>query len=267
MADYSRYKGLEFEMLDDEVLRVAMISGNAAAQHTDLADIWPEIDRDPDVRVILVGQGPPVDETLSTYGKEMMDLSRTVIMDWDTRMKVMQEAADLVYNMLNCKKPIVAMYPGAFAPIAVQADVSITTKDAVWRDQHVGYLGCVAGDYSVMSWPLHIGMAKAKYHLMTSEQFSGQEAYDWGLVSLVVDDEEALEAKGREVATKLARGSQRAIRWTKQALNNHYRQNGAAFDASLAWEFITLGRENPDVLEGLEATVEGRQPNFPEKLP
>jgi enoyl-CoA hydratase len=270
-TDYSKYTGLDVTMVQDGIIQISMRGGDARKQHTDLSEIWLDVDRDPDVRVALAGGSPPPEQTLSTYGEDedmnkmtgtALDMTRNVIDSFDTRMKVIQEASDLVYNILNCRKAIVALYPGTFAPVALHADVTITAKDAVWMDSHVGSLGVVAGDHAVMSWPLHMGMAKAKYYLLTSASFTGEEAAQFGLVALAVEADE-LEAKGLQIARILAAGSQRAIRWTKQTLNHHYRMASPTFDASLALEAITLGRENPDVQEGISALIEGREPKFP----
>jgi enoyl-CoA hydratase len=259
---YDSYEGLVVEMVEDGVLRIAMRAEKTGQQHGDLGRIFIELDRDPDVRAVLVGpdRREDVDETISKYGGATFRLMREVSGDWDTRMRVYQEASDLVYNLINCTKPVVALYPGAFAPVTLHADISVATRDAVFFDAHVGY-GVVAGDHAVMSWPLHIGMAKAKYYLLTSRKLSGEEAERLGLVSLVVDEPE-LEDTGRELARELAHGSQRAIRWTKHALNNYYRMAGPSFDASLAMEFIGFG--GPDVVEGTDAMEEKRRPEFPE---
>ena len=78
-------------------------------------------------------------------------------------------------------------------------------------------------------------------------------------MSLVVDDDKVHE-QALEVARKLAAGAQSAIRFTKLALNNYYRQFGAAFDASLGFEF--LGFFGPDAKEGVASHREKRPPRF-----
>jgi enoyl-CoA hydratase len=99
---------------------------------------------------------------------------------------------------------------------------------------------------------------------MLCEQVSGEEAERIGLVSLVVDDDQ-VQDKAMEVAEKLADGAPSALRWTKYALNNWFRQAGPTFDTSLALEF--LGFTGPEVREGLAAFADKRRPNFDQDCP
>ena len=85
------------------------------------------------------------------------------------------------------------------------------------------------------------------------------EAERIGLISLTVDDEE-LDDKALEVATRLSKGAPSAIRWTKNALNNWFRMAGPSFDASVAYEM--LGLTGPEVREGVASHREKRAPNF-----
>ena len=93
----------------------------------------------------------------------------------------------------------------------------------------------------------------------SASRVDGVEAERIGLVSLCVAEDE-LEARALELATRLAEGSQPAIRHTKLALNNWLRAAGPAFDASLALEFLDLA--GPDVHEGVAAVREKRKPRF-----
>ena len=182
--------------------------------------------------------------------------------DFEVRARVWKEARDLVYNVINCDKPIVsAMHGpavGAGLVAGLLADISIAAKSAKIVDGHTR-LGVAAGDHAAIVWPLLCGMAKAKYYLLLCEPMSGEEAERIGLVSLAVDEDELLP-KAYEVADRLALGSQRAIRWTKYSLNNWLRQAGPAFDASLALEF--MGFAGPDVNEGLASLRERRAPEI-----
>jgi enoyl-CoA hydratase len=182
--------------------------------------------------------------------------------DFEARIKTMREARDIVYGILDCSKPVVAAIDGtavgAGLSVALLADISIATPDARIMDGHLR-LGVAAGDHAVIVWPLLCGMAKAKYHLLTCEPVSGEEAERIGLVSLCVPDEE-LQERALAIARRLAAGSQSAIRWTKLALNSWLRLAGPTFDVSVAYE--TLGFGGPDVREGVASLREKRAPNF-----
>src|SRR5690606_37873329 len=118
-------------------------------------------------------------------------------------------------------------------------------------------LGVAAGDHAAICWPLLCGMAKAKYHLLTCEPLTGEEAERIGLVSLCVDDDE-VQDRALRIATDLAAMAQPAIRWTKRSLNHWYRDAGPIFEASLGLEFLGFG--GPDAAEGLASHREKRPP-------
>ena len=176
----------------------------------------------------------------------------------------MREARDLVYNVINCSKPIISAIHGpavgAGLVAALLADISIATRTARIIDGHTR-LGVAAGDHAAICWPLLCGMAKAKYYLLTCDTLTGEEAERIGLVSLVVDDGARPRSGRWRWPAQLADGATTAIQWTKLALNNWYRVMGPTFDASLAYEFI--GFAGPEAAEGLASHVEKRPPQFP----
>ena len=190
-----------------------------------------------------------------------------IIANETDRLNTWKEARDLVYNVINCNKPIVSaingVAVGAGLVVGILADISIAGKSAKIVDGHTR-LGVAAGDVACVIWPLLCGMAKAKYYLMTCKPVSGPEAERIGLVSLCVDDQE-LQKVALETAVELANGAQSAIRWTKYALNNWLRQAGPIFDTSTALEI--LGFTGDEAREGLAAHREKRPPNFPKGSP
>jgi enoyl-CoA hydratase len=264
MSDlYAKYTRLRFDRPHPRVLRITMDNGkmNTAdnALHGELTEIWRDVDRDPSVNVaILTGAG----KVFSAGGDFAMIQEN--ITDFAARARQWREAKDIVYNLINCSKPIVSamrgVAVGAGLVCGMLADVSIASKDCRIIDGHTR-LGVAAGDHAAIIWPLLCGLAKAKYYLLLCEQVLGEEAERIGLISLAVNDAE-LDGKAVEVASKLADGAQSAIRWTKYALNNWLRSMGPTFDASLALEFLGFG--GPDVKEGLAAHLEKRKPAFPD---
>ncbi len=261
MQHYSDFATLRFDQPADGVLRVTLdapgLNAVGADAHRDLADVWTQVDRDPDVRVALVrGAG----EAFSAGGS--FDLIETMTDDFTVRTRVLREARDLVHNIIDCSKPIVSAIHGpavgAGLVVALLADISIAGRSARIIDGHTR-IGVAAGDHAAICWPLLCGMAKAKYHLLTCEPMNGEEAERIGMVSQCVDDD-AVHDTALAVAVKLTTMSQSALRWTKHTLNHWYRQAGPIFDASLAYEMYGFG--GPDAREGLSAARDRRPPRF-----
>jgi enoyl-CoA hydratase len=262
--DYSKYQDLKIRRVEAGILEIVMgeegakLSTATARMHGELAEIWLDIDRDPETRVaILRGAGR------GFSGGGDLAMVEEITRDFAVRARVWREARDLVYNLINCSKLVVsAMHGpavGAGLVAGLLADVSIAAKNARIIDGHTR-LGVAAGDHAAIVWPLLCGMAKAKYYLLTCDQVTGEEAERIGLVSLTCEEAE-LQAKALEVARKLAAGAQTALRWTKYSLNNWLRMAGPIFDNSLALEF--LGFSGPEVQEGIASHREKRAPRFP----
>lgn len=262
MQPYDDLKSLGATLHGDGVLEIVFsqpgrLNALDEVAHGELAEIWPRLDRDPEVRAVLIrGEGG----TLSAGGD--LDMVEQIMTDWETRTRAMREARDIVFGIADCSKPVVSAIEGASVgaglAAALVADVSIAGRTARIIDGHTR-LGVAAGDHAAFVWLLLCGMAKAKYYLLTCEPLSGEEAERIGLVSLVADDEKVVET-AQGIARKFARGAPQALAWTKQTLNNWLRAMGPTFEASLAYEFV--GFTGPEAREGLSALREKRKPDF-----
>ncbi len=261
----SNFPSLKFSEAADRVLEITLeapgkLNAADASMHHDLAYVWRTIDLDESVSVVLVkGSG----KGFSAGGD--YELVESMIEDDDTLARLWKEARDLVYNLINCSRPIVSAIHGpavgAGLAVGLLADISIAAKNVRILDGHVR-LGVAAGDHAAIIWPLLCGLAKAKYYLLTNKPIDGEEAERIGLVSLCVEND-ALYATALATAVELSNGSPSAIRWTKYALNNWLRMAGPNFDTSLALEF--MGFRQPDIREGLASLKEKRPPDFNKK--
>ena len=112
MSRYARFEHLRVGEPDEAgvvelVLGAPNLNAVGEGAHGDLAAVWREFDADPEVRAVLLrGEG----QGFSAGGS--FDLIEKMTGDFDVRSRVMREARDLVYNVLDCSKPIVSAIHG-----------------------------------------------------------------------------------------------------------------------------------------------------------
>ena len=111
--DYSNYKDLKIRRLEPGILELVMgeeggkLSTATERLHKELAEIWLDIDRDPETRVaILRGAG----KGFSAGGD--LAMVEKITQDFEARARVWREARDLVYNIINCSKMVVSAMHG-----------------------------------------------------------------------------------------------------------------------------------------------------------
>src|SRR5262245_7693733 len=129
---YARFSRLVIDRPHPRVLRVVMnrpdkLNATDGEMHSELTEIWRVIDADASVSaVLLTGAG----KAFSAGGG--LDLLDKMIADVGTRMRVWKEARDMVYNLINCSKPVVAAINGAAVgaglALAILADISIGSR-------------------------------------------------------------------------------------------------------------------------------------------
>lgn len=263
MLQYDDYQHILFERREPNILwmtlnRPEVLNAADARLHTELVEIWKTIDADSTVHAAVVtGAG----RAFSAGGD--LGLVENAYRNYDEIIRILNEARDLVYNMLHCDTPIISAINGpavgAGLVVALLADISIAAENARLADGHVR-MGVAAGDHAAIIWPLLVGMAKSKYYLLTSDFVSGQEAERMGLVSLCVPDADLLD-KAMSVATDIATGPQHAIKFSKRALNQWLLQASPIFDHSLALEM--LGFFSEDMMAGVEGIRQKKRPVYP----
>ena len=260
---YEKYEYLLFEHKPGGVLLITInrpekYNATNNKLHNELAYVWKDVDADPDTKVaVITGAG----KAFSAGGD--LDMIEGQVKDFNQISKIMKEAADIVYNIADCDKPVISaingVAVGAGLAVAIMADISVIAEDARFTDGHIR-LGVGAGDHAAIIWPLLCGLAKSKYYLMTAEFIDGKEAERIGLVSRAVPADQLMDEAMR-IANMLAAGPQYAISWTKRSLNHWVRQAIPIFESSLAYEMLNFFSD--DVEEGAKALIEKREPKFP----
>lgn len=147
------YQHLTFDVPASGVLQITIDRPqryNAADEvlHRELVRIWEDVEANDHIRaVVITGRG----KAFSAGGD--FDMLERNVRDFDTRARNWKESARLVYNMVNCSKPIVSAINGAAAgaglAVALLADISIAARSATLVDGHTR-LGVPAGDHAAI---------------------------------------------------------------------------------------------------------------------
>ena len=148
---YSEYSTLKFDRPTDRVLRITLdrpesLNSVSAEMHRDLVRVWSSVSDDPDTNAVIVtGAG----SAFSAGGD--FSLVEENAATFENRARVFHEARDLVYNIINCKKPTISAIRGpavgAGLAVALLCDISIASRTARIIDGHTR-LGVAAGDHA-----------------------------------------------------------------------------------------------------------------------
>ena len=226
------------------------------AMHNELSRIFLDAEADPEIRaVLLTGAG----RAFCAGG----DFGAGSPPGAGGGRNMMREARQIVDNLLDCTKPVIAAVNGYAmglgATIALLADIVVASDKAIFADTHVN-MGIGAGDGGAVIWPLLMGVNRAKYYLMTGERLPAAEAERLGLVNFVVEHDVLME-RAEEIATRLAQGPGKAISASKVPINTFIKMvSNLVLPISLSLEEASMA--STDAKEAAAAFVEKREPKF-----
>ncbi|WP_216913183.1 enoyl-CoA hydratase/isomerase family protein [Nocardia noduli] len=191
---------------------------NAANEelHVAVSAVWGELAARPGLRaVVLTGAGKAF-----SAGGDLPLLDR-MTRDLELRARIMSEAATLVRDLTSFPVPVVSAVNGPAVglgcSLASLSDLVVMEQDAYFADPHV-MLGLVAGDGGALTWPLNMGLQRAKEWLLLGGRMSAEQALSYGLANRVVGPGEAV-AEARKLARKLIALPPQAVRETRRVLN------------------------------------------------
>jgi len=267
------YESVTIERTDTvaEVVLTGPGKGNAMgpAFFRELPEVFTELDRDDAVRaVVLRGKGgvftygldlkavaPTLMPLLSAenLAKERTQLLR-LIGEW-------QRAADLVER---CTKPVIAAIAGPCIgggiDIAAACDVRLCSRDARFSVREVK-VAIVADLGSLQRLPRIIGHGHTRELAFTGKDIDAERALRIGLVNDVYDDEVALLAAARAMASEIAENPPLVVQGVKQVLS--YGEERRILDGeryAAVWNAAFLASR--DLAEAMAAFMEKRPPRF-----
>lgn len=170
------------------------------------------------------------------------------------RGDMVKYAKAVFYGVVDLPIPVVSAIQGAAiglgATIATLSDIVVAWKGAKIADTHVN-VGLVAGDGGIASWSQSIGVNRAKRYLLTGDIISGEQAYEWGLVTELVDSPEETAPRARALAARIAAMASGGVNGTKRAFSRITNQI-ASQTLSVGLELEMEAMASPD----LPATIE-----------
>src|SRR5712691_1201644 len=246
-------KKIGWLILDRPPLNVVSYRGRSQ-----IAAIIEAFGQDPDVRVVVI-RGANGIYTSGGDVKAFPDIETDGM-------------SHLAWNMAapeRCPKPVVCAIEkyamGVGLELAMACDIRLATKDTVLALPEVS-LGQIPGSGGSQRIARIAGLTRAADMMMLGRRIPAPEAYQWGLVTRVVEDSAALDREIDEVVGKLTSMSPLALKTIKRVLNTTY-ETGVGVGLEVEGHAYEKLRLTEDYKEGIAAFSEKRKPKFKDRLP
>jgi enoyl-CoA hydratase/carnithine racemase len=227
----------------------------------DLEKIMAELADDKGVKVVvLTGTGKGF-----CSGGSVNDIIGPLLkMKGDELYKFTRMTCNVVKNMRNLKKPIIAavngIAAGAGAMLMLASDLRIFSDKAraAFLFVKVGLSGADMGALYLL--PRIVGLGKATELIYFGDTIDAQEAYRIGLANRIVPGETLMD-EAYKWATRLKDGPLYALGVTKELIEY---EGNVDLEAALEMEAMAQARcmETPDFVEGYNAFIEKRPLRF-----
>jgi enoyl-CoA hydratase/carnithine racemase len=169
---------------------------------------------------------------------------------------------DFIRRLPEVTKPMIAAVDGLAIGIGTtllfHCDLIYATPAASLRAPFLD-LGLVQEAGSSLTAPARLGYPRAFELICLGEPFSGQRAFEAGLVNAVVPAAE-LEATALKAARRLAAKPRHALMTARRLLRRNHAEIGAMIDAEAEAYATLMG--SPEAREAFTAFLEKRPPDF-----
>jgi enoyl-CoA hydratase len=269
----SDHESLTLDVRDGiaEICLVGPGKGNAMgpAFFAELPVVFADLDRDPEVRVVLV-RGK---EGIFTYGLDLRAMVGELMPHVAPgnlaaqRARLLEKIGELQKStdcVASCKKPVIAAISGPCigggVDLAAACDIRLADRSARFSVREVK-LAIVADLGSLSRLPRLIGQGHTRELAFTGRDIDADRALRIGLVNDVYADELALLEGARELACAIAANPPHVVSGIKQVLA--YGDDKSVADGQRfvsVWNAAFLASN--DLFEAISAFAERRAPRF-----
>ena len=148
---------------------------------------------------------------------------------------------------------------GGFS-LAITGDIIYAVKNAKFTLAYTN-AGLSPDGSSTYYLPRILGIKRAKELMLTNRLFSAEEAYDIGLIDLVVNNNEELNEAINKQAEVFSKGPINAYKSVKKLLSESF-NNSLESQMEIESIHISNNAQSKDGIEGLTAFSEKRKPKF-----
>ncbi|NJC65504.1 enoyl-CoA hydratase/isomerase family protein [Planosporangium flavigriseum] len=186
--------------------------GHFGGAHTQFADAFADIARDPENRIVIMAgtgdvfSGPPASEDEPFPGDAQT---------WD---EIFRTGTQLTTSLLNIDALVISCINGPayrHPEVALLADIVLAADGATIVDSAHFPNRVTPGDGMNLVMPLLMGYNRGRYFLLTGQTLDAREAHSLGLVNEVMPRED-LMPRARELAAQLNRQNSLVIRYTRR---------------------------------------------------
>jgi 2-oxoglutaroyl-CoA hydrolase len=218
-----------------------------------VAECFAEIDADPEVRAVVVrGAGEHF-----TSGGDIAGFMEVDPIDF----------TDLGHDVTaatRSPKPVIAAVDGYCFGVGFEIFLSTDIRFATARSEFAlpeMRLGMIPGSGGTQRLARHIGLSRAKYHILTATRIAATQARDWGLLATVAADRDGLDAEVERTVQTLLGFSPVALRTAKEVLDRGV-DGPLATGVELERKAYAMLRSTSDFAEGVAAFNERRPAKF-----
>jgi enoyl-CoA hydratase len=231
--------------------------------------IFDDLDKDPDIKVIIVaGKGPCFSAGIDLTGMmsalpEVLEEKQLGGTKWKfiPRIKEMQETMTCIER---CRKPVIAAVHGycigAGLDMATACDIRICSKDATFclKEAAVAFVADVG---VLQRIPNIVGQGIARELAFTAKTIDAKRAMEINLVSEICEDFDDLMKKAEAMAMEICDNSPIAVQASKDVLNfgvGKSVQDGLNYVSSMSANIVP----SKDLYEAVTAFTEKRKPKY-----